>query len=56
MKRQFHPLMAAAIAVCLAVPAFASAPSTSTEAKQPQPDQVAAKGKKASKKKGPPKA
>lgn len=59
MKRQFHPLIAAAVAACLAVPAFASAPATSTEAKQFQPDQVLAKGKKAKSgksKKAPPKA
>lgn len=55
MKKHFHPLLAAAIGVCLAVPAFASAPSRSAELKKAQPDQVAKKGggkKKGSMKKG----
>lgn len=46
MKKQLHPLMAAVIALCLAAPAFASAPATSTEAKQSQPEQIVAKAKK----------
>lgn len=49
MKKAIHPLLAAAVGVCLAQAAFASAPATSTEFKQVQPEQHAKKGKGAKK-------
>jgi hypothetical protein len=54
MKKHTHmnPLLAATVAACLAIPAYASAPSTSAEAKDKQPTQVAKGKHKSSKKKG----
>jgi hypothetical protein len=47
MKTQLNTLLAAAVAMCLAVPAHAVSHETSAAAKSDQPEQQAKKGKKA---------
>lgn len=53
MKSTYRSLLLASVAMALVAPAFASAPSSSTEVKKPQFEQLAKKGggKKGGKKK-----
>lgn len=45
MKKQLHPLLAAAVAFCLAVPAAASVPAPGARTDQPEQQAKAKKSK-----------